>query len=76
VCTKEKSEYNIDFADLRPLCEKNKIPYKFNNNVNSKDNCEICPRYFCSILVAHNTPVMGSIIEQGFMIFFTRTILP
>jgi len=29
VCTKENSEFNSDFADLRPLCEKNKIPYKF-----------------------------------------------
>jgi methionyl-tRNA formyltransferase len=40
VCTKEKSEFNSDFADLRPLCEKNKIPYKFTDNVNSKDNCD------------------------------------
>ena len=28
VCTKEKSKFNSDYADLRPLCEKNKIPYK------------------------------------------------
>ena len=40
VCTKESSEFNSDFADLRPLCEKNKIPYKFTDNVNSKDNCD------------------------------------
>lgn len=40
VCTKEKSEFNSDFADLRPLCEKNRIPYKFTDNVNSKDNCD------------------------------------
>jgi len=40
VCTKEKSEFNSDFADLIPLCEKNKIPYKFTDNVNSKDNCD------------------------------------
>lgn len=40
VCTKEKSEFNSDFADLRPLCEKNKIPYKLTNNVNSKDTCD------------------------------------
>ena len=38
VCTKEKSEFNSDFADLRPLCEKNKIPFKLVNDVNSKDN--------------------------------------
>ncbi len=39
VCTKEKSEFNSDFADLSPLCEKNKIPYKYVDNVNSKNNC-------------------------------------
>ncbi len=38
VCTKEKSEFNSDFAELRPLCEKNKIPYKYVDNINSKDN--------------------------------------
>jgi methionyl-tRNA formyltransferase len=38
VCTKEKSKFNSDFADLRPLCEKNKIPYKYVDDVNSKDN--------------------------------------
>jgi len=38
VCTKEKSEFNNDFADLRPLCEKNKIPIKFVNEINSIDN--------------------------------------
>ena len=38
VCAKEKSNFNSDFADLRPLCEKNKIPYKFTDNLNSEDN--------------------------------------
>lgn len=38
VCAKEKSEFNSDFADLRPLCEKNEIPFKYIDNVNSKDN--------------------------------------
>src|SRR5210317_1180795 len=38
VCTKEKSKFNSDFADLRPLCEKNKIPYKYVDDVNSEDN--------------------------------------
>ena len=38
VCTKEKSEFNSDFADLRPLCEKNKIPIKFVNEANSTEN--------------------------------------
>ena len=40
VCAKEKSEFNSDFADLQPLCEKNKIPFKYVNNVNSKNNCD------------------------------------
>ena len=38
VCTKKNSEFNSDFADLRPLCKKNKIPFKLVNDVNSKDN--------------------------------------
>ncbi len=38
VCTKENSAFNSDFADLRPLCKKNKIPFKLVNDVNSKDN--------------------------------------
>tara|TARA_Y100000590_G_scaffold283539_1_gene319002 strand:- start:35097 stop:35978 length:882 start_codon:yes stop_codon:yes gene_type:complete len=38
VCTKEKSEFNSDFAELKPLCEKNKVPYKYVDNINSKDN--------------------------------------
>ncbi len=38
VCSKEKSKFNSDFANLRPLCEKNKIPFKFVNDINSKDN--------------------------------------
>ncbi len=38
VCTKENSKFNSDFADLRPLCEKNKIPFKLVNDINSKDS--------------------------------------
>lgn len=38
VCTKEKSDFNSDFADLRPLCKKKKIPIKFVNDINSKEN--------------------------------------
>ena len=37
VCTKKKSIFNSDFADLRPLCKKNKIPFKIVNDINSKD---------------------------------------
>ena len=38
VCTKEKSDFNSDFADLRPLCKKKKIPTKIVNDINSKQN--------------------------------------
>ncbi|OHE00533.1 MAG: methionyl-tRNA formyltransferase [Sulfurimonas sp. RIFCSPLOWO2_12_36_12] len=40
VCTKKKSEFNSDFADLTPLCEENKIPYKFVDDINSNENIE------------------------------------
>ena len=40
VCTKEKSDFNSDFADLTPLCKKNSIPYKFIDNINSKENID------------------------------------
>ena len=40
VCTKEKSQFNSDYADLKPLCEKNKIPYKCVDDINLKDNCD------------------------------------
>lgn len=39
VCTFKKSKFNSDFADLRPLCKKNKIPINFVNEINSMDNC-------------------------------------
>lgn len=38
VCTKKKSDFNSDFADLKPLCKKKKIPIKFVKNINSKNN--------------------------------------
>lgn len=38
VCTKEKSNFNSDFADLTPLCNKNKIPFKFVEDINSTEN--------------------------------------
>jgi len=40
VCTKDKSRFNSDFADLTPLCVKNKIPFKYTDNINSKENIE------------------------------------
>lgn len=38
VCTKQMSNFNSDFADLTPICKKNKIPYKFVKNINSNEN--------------------------------------
>ena len=38
VCTRKKSKFNNDFADLKPLCKKNKIPFKLVNNINSIEN--------------------------------------
>jgi len=38
VCTKEKSNFNSDFKDLTPLCAINNIPYKFIDDINSKEN--------------------------------------
>lgn len=40
VCTKDESNFNNDFTDLIPLCKKNKIPYKFVDDINSKENIE------------------------------------
>lgn len=40
VCTKDGSNFNNDFTDLIPLCKKNKIPYKFVDDINSKENIE------------------------------------
>ena len=39
VCTKKKTKFNSDFADLRPICKKNKIPVKIVNDINSKNSC-------------------------------------
>jgi methionyl-tRNA formyltransferase len=38
VCTKEKSKFNSDFADLTLLCRKNNIPFKFVDDINSVEN--------------------------------------
>ena len=40
VCTKEKSSFNSDFADLTPLCRVNNIPIKYIDNINSIENIE------------------------------------
>lgn len=38
VITKEKSDFNSDFYDLRPLCRQYKIPYICVRNVNNVDS--------------------------------------
>lgn len=40
VCTKEKSNFNSDFRDLTPLCEKLNISYKYINDINSQDSID------------------------------------
>ncbi len=37
VCSKKESEFNSDFADLKPLCDKQEIPFKFVNDINSSE---------------------------------------
>ena len=38
VCTKNKSDFNSDFADLTPLCKKAGIPFKYVDDINSNEN--------------------------------------
>jgi methionyl-tRNA formyltransferase len=40
VCTKEKSDFNSDFANLTPLCKRHKIPFRFVDDINSKENID------------------------------------
>jgi methionyl-tRNA formyltransferase len=40
VCTKEKSNFNADFADLKRPCIENNIEYKLVDNINSDDSVE------------------------------------
>jgi methionyl-tRNA formyltransferase len=40
VCTKGKSVFNSDFADLVPPCILNNIPYKLIDDINSKENID------------------------------------
>lgn len=40
VCTKEKSNFNSDYANLSSVCEKYNIPYKYVNDINKKENIE------------------------------------
>ncbi len=36
VCTKESSKFNSDFANLIPICKKNKIPFHLTKDINSE----------------------------------------
>ncbi|QPH98685.1 methionyl-tRNA formyltransferase [Campylobacter concisus] len=38
ICTKKKSDFNSDFADLTPLCKKAGIPFKYIDDINSNEN--------------------------------------
>ena len=40
VCTKNKSDFNSDFADLTPLCKQADVPIKYLDDVNSSENIE------------------------------------
>jgi methionyl-tRNA formyltransferase len=40
VATKNSSPFNTDFADLRPLCKKENIPYRYIDNINDKNVIE------------------------------------
>jgi len=40
VCTKEKSNFNSDFIDLTSVCKENRLPYKYIDDINSKENIE------------------------------------
>ena len=38
VCTKDSSTFNSDYADLRPVCISNSIPFLFVDNINSPNS--------------------------------------
>ncbi len=40
VCAKQKSKFNSDFVDLKPICEKNKIPLRYTDDVNSQESVD------------------------------------
>ena len=40
VCTKEKSSFNNDYANLTEVCKENRIPYRYVKDINSKENIE------------------------------------
>jgi len=38
ICTKKSSNFNSDFTDITPLCIDNNIPFKYIDDINSKEN--------------------------------------
>jgi len=40
VCTKEKSKFNADYADLSFVCEENNIPFHYTSDINSVESYE------------------------------------
>jgi len=40
VCTKRNSKLNSDYADLTGICKKNNIPFRYVEDINSKENIE------------------------------------
>ena len=40
VCTKDKSKFNSDYADLKQVCIKNQIEFRYVSDINSKENIE------------------------------------
>lgn len=40
VCTKKESSFNNDFADLTPICDENKIPLQYVDDINKKENLD------------------------------------
>jgi formyl transferase domain protein len=40
VCTKKVSNFNSDFADLTPLCNKANIPLRYVDNINSNESID------------------------------------
>lgn len=40
VCTKYESEFNSDFKSLAPVCRENSIPFKYAEDINSKEIIE------------------------------------
>lgn len=40
VCTKERSNFNSDYCDLSLICLEENIPYKYIDNINSKESLD------------------------------------